>query len=84
MPEFHVARCTADEAGTLTRNAWKYTQVKGKHIRIRPRTPDVSVHPPGSVNYTAEIEVLDNPDKTWGEADTQAQSVVDALFASVL
>jgi hypothetical protein len=84
MPDFHVVRCTAEQSSVLTRNAWKYAKVKGKHIRIRPRTPDISVIPPGPVNYTAEIEILDSADNTWGEAEAGAQDVVDDLFADVL
>ena len=83
-PEFYVTCCTCDQLATLTQNAWKYTQVKGKHVRIRPRRPDVSIMPPGPVNYTAEIEILDAADRTWGDADSEAQKVVEALFASVL
>jgi hypothetical protein len=84
MPEFHVISCTGEQCGTLIRNAWKYLQINGKHIRIRPRTPDVSIIPPASVNYTAEIEVLDTADKTLGEADTEAREVVEDLFAKIL
>lgn len=84
MPEFHVVSCTGEQLGVLNRNAWRYAFINGKHLRIRPRLPDISAIPPGPVNCTAEIEILDAEDKTWGEADADAIRAVGDLFSDVL
>jgi hypothetical protein len=84
MSAVHVTHCSAEQLRVLNRNSWKYAQVKGKHIRIHPGNSDVPVTPPGPVNYTAAIEVLDKEDKTRGEADAEAQKVVESLFATLL
>lgn len=84
MPRLLETACSPQQLLVLATNAWRYAFVKGKHIRIRPCSPDVPVLPPGTINCTAEIEVLDVADKTWGEADSEGHVVVWDLFGDLL
>jgi len=42
------------------------------------------VEHPGPATYTVSVDILDAADKTWGEADAEAQKVVADLFGHLL
>jgi hypothetical protein len=66
------------------RNSWRYAYVMKTHIRIHPPTADVSVIPPGTVRYVATIEVLDSESDSWGRAEEEAVTAIEAVFASAI
>jgi len=72
--------CTAEQFGTLMRNAWRYARIGDAHVRIHPPTSDVSVLPPGPVRYVATIEVLDCDAAPWGLVEQEANAAVAAIF----
>lgn len=84
MDKFLTQSCTAEQCGVLMQNSMRYARVGNAHIRIRPPTSDVAVHPLGQVQYLATIEILDEASSPWGSADEVAVQAVTALFGSVL
>jgi hypothetical protein len=75
--------CTADEAATLMRNAWKYVHVGNSHVRIHPPDSYVSVIPQGPVQYIAIVELLQEADCTWGTAEQDCHGIVTSLFPDI-
>ena len=84
MDRILTAVCTADDAALLIRNAWRYLSLGGQHVRVRSPDSDISIHPSGPVRYLATIEILDDADNPWGDADNDCINVVSRLFASEL
>jgi len=82
MPRFYEMSCSGDQLRILKRNEFKYLLVGDKHIRIRDSQSVIT--PPGPVIHTVSIEILEAADKTWGEADPEAQKVVAELFGHLL
>ena len=84
MDRILTSLCSAEHAGTLMRNSWRYTYVGRSHVRIHPPTSDVSIIPSGPVRHVAAIEILETEDRTWGSAEPAGISAVSEVFGKLL
>ena len=82
MSPIHSAHCSADDAELLMRNTWKYVRVRTTHMRIHPPDSYATATPSAPVQYIATVEVLNQEDKTCGEAERACAAVIGSLFPS--